>query len=329
MNQETSTTSPVEKRASPWLFVGLGNPGSKYQGTRHNVSFDMIDAIAEAEGISLFTIQFKALLGKACRRRLESRNTRRYQRQDSKTNNTFLNVLKERVQAVLDAQQSSSPRHSSTGNVSDPLSPQFHEVPTSSHQHASLRNQSRELQMFPLQTGADPVVLERGTHEPRPAAWQDFYSIDWTPKDVFLKFRQQVEGYQLGANFEFDGFKIDGFNTKFVFKPTKGDRKWKLICEPKPGDLRLLTKKLPIGPLLNIQVGIGHDWINHTTGLECGICSTRSSWLLADPRAQNALGHLEKFATFLQSAGKLSNGCHPLPDLEQGLSMSNICSLKS
>ncbi|KAL2610207.1 hypothetical protein R1flu_028780 [Riccia fluitans] len=38
-----------------------------------------------------------------------------YQRQDSKTNNTFLNVLKERVQAVLDAQQSSSPRYSSTG----------------------------------------------------------------------------------------------------------------------------------------------------------------------------------------------------------------------
>ncbi|KAL2645522.1 hypothetical protein R1flu_013109 [Riccia fluitans] len=189
-----------------------------------------------------------------------------YQRQDSKTNNTFLNVLKERVQAILDAQQSSSPRHSSTGNVSEPLSPQFHEAPTSSHQHASLRNQSRELQMFPLQTGADPVVLERGTHEPRPAVWQDFYSIDWTPKDVFFKFRQQVEGYQLGANFEFDGFKVDGFNTKFVFKPAKGDRKWKLICEPKHGDLRLLTKKIPIGPLLNIQVGIGHDWINHTTG---------------------------------------------------------------
>ncbi|KAL2642476.1 hypothetical protein R1flu_010063 [Riccia fluitans] len=30
------------------------------------VGLDMIDAIAEAEGISLSTIQFKALLGKAC-----------------------------------------------------------------------------------------------------------------------------------------------------------------------------------------------------------------------------------------------------------------------
>ncbi|KAL3684762.1 hypothetical protein R1sor_002784 [Riccia sorocarpa] len=63
-SQATSTVVTPEKRASPWLFVGLGNPGSKYQGTRHNVGFDMIDAIAQAEGISLSTIQFKALLGK-------------------------------------------------------------------------------------------------------------------------------------------------------------------------------------------------------------------------------------------------------------------------
>lgn len=39
--------------ATPQLIVGLGNPGSKYEQTRHNIGFMVIDALARGWGISL------------------------------------------------------------------------------------------------------------------------------------------------------------------------------------------------------------------------------------------------------------------------------------
>lgn len=56
---------PMEKpKPQPWLIIGLGNPGKMFNGTRHNVGFEMVDAIAEAEGISMGSVSFKSLFGK-------------------------------------------------------------------------------------------------------------------------------------------------------------------------------------------------------------------------------------------------------------------------
>lgn len=46
------------------IIVGLGNPKKEYNNTRHNIGFDVIDALADKAGITLNEKKHKAIIGK-------------------------------------------------------------------------------------------------------------------------------------------------------------------------------------------------------------------------------------------------------------------------
>ena len=56
--KKTFATGPVE-----YIVVGLGNPDRKYENTRHNAGFIMIDYIADKIGVKINRVKFKSLVG--------------------------------------------------------------------------------------------------------------------------------------------------------------------------------------------------------------------------------------------------------------------------
>ena len=46
-----------------FVIVGLGNPGSEYEKTRHNMGFRAIDVLAADAGIDIRRAKFHALIG--------------------------------------------------------------------------------------------------------------------------------------------------------------------------------------------------------------------------------------------------------------------------
>ena len=48
-----------------FLVVGLGNPGSKYWNTRHNVGYAALDALAKDLGVTADRVKFQGLTGQA------------------------------------------------------------------------------------------------------------------------------------------------------------------------------------------------------------------------------------------------------------------------
>lgn len=76
-----------------YVIAGLGNPGTKYENTRHNIGFMVIDALAEKNQISVTEKKHKALIGKGI---IGSEKTILVKPQ------TFMNLSGESIREIID-----------------------------------------------------------------------------------------------------------------------------------------------------------------------------------------------------------------------------------
>ena len=75
-----------------YIIVGLGNPGRKYEKTKHNAGFIALDMYAKRHGVSLDKEKFEALY---CKTRIDSEDVLLVKPQ------TYMNLSGEAVSAFV------------------------------------------------------------------------------------------------------------------------------------------------------------------------------------------------------------------------------------
>ena len=76
-----------------YIIAGLGNPGKEYEGTRHNIGFQVIDQIAKKYNINIIENKWKALIGKGY---MEGQKVILVKPR------TFMNLSGESIRAIID-----------------------------------------------------------------------------------------------------------------------------------------------------------------------------------------------------------------------------------
>ncbi len=82
-----------------WLIVGLGNPGSRYEKTRHNLGFMLVDLLAREYQTQVKREECRALIGRA---EIENRTVELVKPQ------TFMNLSGESIACLLKKENRSS-----------------------------------------------------------------------------------------------------------------------------------------------------------------------------------------------------------------------------
>ena len=61
-SRRTQTMLFTKKAAVEYIVAGLGNPGKKYEGTRHNTGFAALDHLAQQWGVQVTKAKFLSLI---------------------------------------------------------------------------------------------------------------------------------------------------------------------------------------------------------------------------------------------------------------------------